>query len=198
MQIEKTINFATNYTVTKATDKVLAKIYADAYWIFDWKKCLNWHGKLLKSVQKKIPELLRNYKGKFSDQLQVWKGHNIVPSIIRNELALLISWSTPSTTFKANYMALWNWSLTPANTDLQLWNETVRWSITNGFSVDNTAYLDKFFSTAEVSGLTVTECGVFVDWTASANTWFLLSRILMNESMAANETLTINCTITIV
>lgn len=100
------MNFATNYTVTRATDEILAKIYSEKFGILDWKKCLNWRGKLLKSVQKKIPELLRNYKGKFSDQIQVWKGHNIVPSVLRNEFASMISGNTVTPTFKANYIAL--------------------------------------------------------------------------------------------
>ena len=196
--MEKTVNFAVNYVFTKATDEILAKIYAEANWISNWKNLLNWRGKLLKNIQKKIPDLLRNYKGKYLKEMEVKKGHNIVPAVLRNELASLISWNTVTPTFKANYIALWTGSITPTNADTKLETEVLRWTFTNRFSVDNVAYLDKFFSTAEVNGLTINECGVFVDWTASADTGFLLSRILMNETMASNETLTINATFSIV
>lgn len=196
--MEKTVNFAVNYVFTKATDETLAKIYAEAKWIFDWKSLLNWRGKLLKNIQKQIPDLLRNYKGKHLNEIDVKKGHNIVPAVLRNELASLISGNTVTPTFKANYIAIWTGSTTPANTDTKLETEVLRATFTNRFSVDNIAYLDKFFSTAEVSWLTINECGVFVDWTASADTGFLLSRILMNETMASNETLTVNATFSIV
>lgn len=89
--MDKTIEGSFNYTLTKATDEVLAKIYAEAHRIREWRTLLNWRGKILKSVQKEIPELLRNYRGKFSDQVEVWTGHNIVPSILRNEFASCIA-----------------------------------------------------------------------------------------------------------
>jgi hypothetical protein len=49
---------------------------------------------------------LRNYEGKYKSELQVWKGHNLVPSILRNALASLISGTSVETSFKANYIAL--------------------------------------------------------------------------------------------
>lgn len=195
--IEKTINTVTNYKLTKATDEVLAKIFAEKMQEPNHFKFLDWRGKLLKYAQKKIPELLRNYKWPLLNQLIVWEGHNIVPLILRSELAALISWTTVTPTFKANYMAVWTGSTTPANSDTQLVAETLRATFENRFSVDNVAYLDKFFTSAQVWWSTISELGIFVDWTASANTGYLLSRILANEVMAATETLTINATITI-
>lgn len=195
--IEKEMNFRINYRLTKATDEILAKIYAERMGILDYRKCLNWRKKLCNDAAKKMPAILRNYNGIFLNQLNVWEGHNIVPSVLRNELASLIVWNTVTPTFMANYIALWSGSTTPANTDTQLVAETLRWTFSNRFSVDNVAYLDKFFSSAEVGGLSVSELGVFVDWTASANTGYLFSRILANEVMAITETLTVNATFTI-
>jgi len=197
MKADKTIKTATNYRITKASDVVLAKIFAEKMWEPNFNKFLNWRWKLIKYAQEKIPELLRNYQWPLLNQLTVWEGHNIVPSVLRTSLASLISGNTVTPTFKANYIAIWSGSTTPANSDTQLATEILRWTFTNRFSVDNVAYLDKFFSSSEVWGLTVSELGVFVDGTASANTGYLLSRILANEIMAATETLTINVTITI-
>jgi len=197
MKADKTIKTATNYRITKASDVVLAKIFAEKMWEPNFNKFLNWRWKLIKYAQEKIPELLRNYQWPLLNQLTVWEGHNIVPSVLRTSLASLISGNTVTPTFKANYIAIWSGSTTPANSDTQLVTETLRGTFTNRFSVDNVAYLDKFFSSSEVWGLTVSELGVFVDWTGSANTWYLLSRILANEIMSATETLTINVTITI-
>lgn len=196
-KIDKTINTATNYKLTKATDEVLAKIFAEKMQEPNHFKFLDWRGRLLKYAQKKIPELLRDYKGPLLNQMTVWEGHNIVPLILRSELAALISWTTVTPTFKANYMAVWTGSTTPANSDTQLVAETLRATFENRFSVDNVAYLDKFFTSAQVWWTTISELGIFVDWTASANTGYLLSRILANEVMAATETLTVNVSVTI-
>jgi len=196
-KIDKTINTATNYKLTKATDEVLAKIFAEKMQEPNHFKFLDWRGRLLKYAQKKIPELLRDYKGPLLNQMTVWEGHNIVPLILRSELAALISWTTVTPTFKANYMAVWTGSTTPVNSDTQLVAETLRATFENRFSVDNVAYLDKFFTSAQVWWTTISELGIFVDWTASANTGYLLSRILANEVMAATETLTINASVTI-
>lgn len=124
--------------------------------------------------------------------------HNIVPSILRNQLATLISGTTVIPTFKANYMALGSGSSTPANSDTQLQTETLRGLFTNRYAIDNVAYLDKFFSTTEVAGNTYNEAGIFVDGSAGANTGYLLSRVLINETLAVNETLTVNASITII
>lgn len=196
--IEKEMNFRINYRLTKASDELLAKIYAERMWILDFRKCLNWRQKLCNHAAKKIPEILKNYNWAFANQLSVWEGHNIVPSVLRNELASLIAGNTVVPTFKANYIALWSGSTTPANTDTTLVAETLRQTFSNRFSVDNVAYLDKFFSSGDVGWLSVSEIGVFVDWTASADTWYLFSRILANEVMAVTETLTINATFSIV
>lgn len=196
-KIDKTIKTATNYKLTKATDEVLAKIFAEKMGVSNYRKFLDWRGKILKYVRHKIPELLRDYNWPLLNQMTVWEGHNIVPLILRSEFASLISWTTVTPTFKANYMAVWTGSTTPANSDTQLVAETVRWTFENRFSVDNVAYLDKFFTSAQVWWLTISEVGIFVDWSASANTGFLLSRILANEVMAVTETLTVNATVTI-
>lgn len=128
---------------------------------------------------------------------RVGEYHNLVPSILRDTLAANIAGSTVTPTYKANYMALGDDGFAATNEDTTLYNETLRGLFTNRYSIDNVAYLDKFFSTAEVAGNTYNEAGVFVDGSAGANTGYLLSRVIISETMGANETLTINASFTI-
>lgn len=164
-----------NYTITKATDEVASLIFKETW-----------------------STNLRGYEWKYKDQIKQRHGHNLVPLVLRAELASLIAGNTVTPTFKANYLALGSSATPPTNADTQLWSETLRGLFTDRRAVDNIAYLDKFFWSVEVGGNNYNEVGVFVDGTGVANTWFLLSRININETMQALESLTINVTITIV
>lgn len=178
--IEKTLEMVTNYKFTKASEETISKIASElGCWISE------------------VPSKLRGYDWKHKSELQIREGHNIVPAVLRNSFATLLSWTTVTPSFKANYCALWTGSVTPSNSDLQLWAEVIRGTFSNRYSIDNVAYFDKFRSSDEVGWTTIGECGVFVDWTAAANSWFLLSRILVNETMTSTETLTVNISITI-
>lgn len=192
------LNLQNNWKVTKAKVETLAKIFLEVTGLSE----------TIESVTKKINEgdsdtlaivtkALQTYQGHFLPELSVYECHNIIPSVLRYQLATLLTGTTPATTFNANYVALGNGSGTPQPTDVKLVNETKRGTFTNRYRIDETAYLDKFFSTTEVQGMTFTEAGVFCDGTATTDSGFLLSRIEMNESVSANETLTINAAITI-
>lgn len=128
---------------------------------------------------------------------KVSRYHNIVPSVLRDELATLISGTTVTPTFKANYFALGTGSNTPANIDTSLQTETLRAAFTDRSSYTNIAYLDVFFPTASVAGNSYNEAGIFVDGSASVNTGYLLSRVAINQTLGASQTLTVNCSITI-
>lgn len=123
--------------------------------------------------------------------------HNIVPSVLRNSLASLISGTTVTPTFKANYFALGTGNTAPTNSDTQLQTETLRALFTNRSAFTNIAYLDVFFSAVQVGGNTYQEAGIFVDGTGSANSGYLLSRVALNQTLGASQTLTVNCSITI-
>ena len=112
-------------------------------------------------------------------------------------MASMIVWDSVTPTMEAQYLALWDDNTTPANADTTLWNETLRQAFTNKFAIDNVAYLDKFFWSWDVWWNSYLEAGIFVDWSLTTDTWYLLSRILINETLWANETLTFNCSITI-
>lgn len=141
------------------------------------------------TITRSMPDLLKG--------LNVQTAHNIVPSVLRNSLATLISGTTVTPTFKANYFALGSASSAPANSDTQLGTETYRALFTNRSSYTNIAYLDIFLSTAIVGGQSYNEAGIFVDGTGSANTGYLLSRVSTNLTLGSSQTLTVNCSITI-
>ena len=129
--------------------------------------------------------------------MKVWKGHNLVPLVMREAMASILIGSAVTPTFEVKYMALGNDLTPPTNSDTTLGNETLRGLFTNRFAVDNVAYFDKFFSSAEVGGNTYLEAGMFVDGSGAADSGYLISRVIINEAISATETLTFNCTITI-
>lgn len=202
MHTQKEIWIVANYHFNVASEEVIWRLLMSQHWwmLSDF---LVWNS--LKEEAKKLVTHLFRYLNQFGRwkmeymkkyvKHQEW--HNIVPLVLRESFASLICWNTVTPTFEANYFALWSNNTTPTNADVKLWTETLRWTFTNRFNIENVAYLDKFFSSAEVGWNSYLEAGVFVDWTASVDTWYLLSRILINESMSVNETLTINCSFTI-
>lgn len=141
----------------------------------------------------KNPEFLERY----SDTLKVQQYHNLVPNILRYSFALLLSGTTVTPTFKANYIALGSDSTPPDNEDTTLGTETIRDIFTNKYAIDNIAYLDKFRTNAQVGGNTYLEAGIFVDGTATTDTGYLLSHVAINQAVGVNETLTINASFTI-
>lgn len=128
---------------------------------------------------------------------KVQEADNIVPSLLRNSLATLISGTSVAPTFKANYLALGDGEAAPAAADVALDNETLRGTFDDRTAENNIAYLNKFFAAVDVGGNTYEEAGIFVDGTGSADSGYLLSRVLLEVSLAAAETLTINCSITV-
>lgn len=122
---------------------------------------------------------------------------NLVPNVLRYSLATLISGTTVTPTFKANYVGLGSGSSAPANSDTALQSESTRAAFSNRSATNNVAYLDAFFPSTVVGGNTYLEAGIFVDGTASANTGYLLSRVAINQVLGSSQTLTLNCSVTV-
>jgi len=172
------IGLQANYKLTICSDETLKKV--------------------CKETNLSADKAFINYKGKYRNDIKSREWHNLVPLAIRSSIATLISGTTVTPSFKANYIALWSDSTPPTNADIILWAETIRRLIWDRRSIDNIVYLDKNFWSVEVWGNTYNEIWVFIDWTATIDTWFLLSRIWINQTMQALENLTINITITII
>jgi len=200
--IHKEMSLVSNYKISVWTTENLAKFLAKkmhhswSIWLF-----IDKYWQIKKKYQEVLMKFLREqqHAGVFLSLMWIryFEWHNIVPLVLREEFASLIAWNTVVPSFAANYMALWSGNTAPDNSDTWLETETIRWIFTNRFSVDNTAYLDKFFSSVEVWWNSYLEAWIFVDWTALTDSWYLLSRILIDQSMSATENLTINASITI-
>lgn len=190
-----------NYKFTKAPTDILAKIILEKLYLQETtnnvelfiERLTNWHQKTVEFLTK----ILRDYEGVFLSRLKISEAHNIIPQVLRYQLATLLTGTAVASTFDANYIALWTGSATPAATDTELVTEAIRGTFTNRYRVLETAYLDKFFTTTEVAGNTYLEAWVFCDGTGTPDSGYLLSRTEMNETISANETLTINAAITV-
>lgn len=153
-----------------------------------------WSLDFLGTKQEKI-EYLKNNK---VDWVKIWEGHNVVPKAIRSSIAQLISWTTILPTLKANIVALWSDDTLANENNTQLWAEFKRSLFDNRYSVENTAFLDVYFTKAEIWVATLLEVWVFIDWLVwTPNSWYLLSRINVDEQFTWNEELSINCSFTI-
>lgn len=183
MEISKDVSVIANYKLSVCSDVIMKEI--------------------MKVTGCTSPEkALRKYEWPLKHVIKTREWHNLVPLVLRTSLATLISWTSVTPTFKANHIALGSDSTPASNSDTQLWTETLRAEFWDRRSISNQAFLDKNFGSAEVGGNTYNEIGVFVDGTGIApsydvNSWYLLSRININQTMAATENLTINVTFTI-
>lgn len=198
-QINEEIGLRANYTFTRIPRDKLVQLIFDHFGGGEAKRA--WYERRLDRkdplLLKAIPEIVRNLKKPERYGAVVSRYHNLVPNVLRYSLATLISGTTVTPTFKANYLALGSGSTSPANGDTDLETETLRGTFTNRSALNNVATLDKFFDTSEVGGNSYNEAGVFVDGSASADSGYLLSRVGISETMGANETLTVNVTFTI-
>lgn len=202
MNIDKVVNLKANYKITRLDISKVALIVCD--WL-QIPMMTDYIAKIALSLSSGDTKYEKAYLDAIKDpkiiarhKIVSFEWHNIVPLILRKELATLISWSTVTPSFKANIIALGTNAVAVNDADLQLGTEVKRAEFTNRYAVDNIAYLDKFFAPSEVQGNTYLEAGVFVDGVvATANSGYLLSHINMNETVSINETLTINATITV-
>ena len=148
----------------------------------------------LETNQEKI-EYLKNNK---VPGVKIKKWHNLVPLVLRRAIAQLISWATITPTLKANIIALGSDATVATAADTKLWAEEKRANFDLRYSVDNVAYLDVYFTKDWVWVLDLKEIWVFVDGiVGTPDSWYLLSRINMNEELTGNEDLSINVSFTI-
>lgn len=170
------------YTGTKATILEIKQSFEKRH-----KKGINdtWMERFFESVRK---------YGHANPKIRVLQTHNKVPLVGLSEIAKAIAWKTA--TVNANYIALGSGSTLPDTLDTILQTEFVRGGFTQVTRTNNITYLDKFFGSSEVGNKTILEAWVFMGATWTANSWVLLSRVNINEVTTANETMTINVSIT--
>lgn len=195
MKINQQLTTPDNYRIIRATEADIAeavlKVDDSKLWTpREAIKSLREHGEALRIWL----EILKGGLPSFASEKTY---HNIIPSVLRDSLASLFAGNTVTPTFKCNYMAVGTGSTAAANGDTTLEAEAARGLFTNRSSSGNVATLDKFFSAVEVGGLALTEAGIFVDGSGTPDSGYLMSRVIISETMGANETLTINATLTV-
>ena len=94
------------------------------------------------------------------------------------------------------YGAIGNGAGAPSASDTQLFTEVSR-QITSGGSGLSTAVIFQFFFPALQTATVVTEAGVFCIGTSVVNTGFMLDHALVSDTIPAQETCTLQITLTI-
>lgn len=151
--MQRVFEIEANYTLVKVPQDILASIYCELKGLSIVENFRLIDDKIKNGCQEIIQFLtkeLANYTGNFSDCITIEKQHNIIPQVFRNELAKQIAGVANTTSFEANYVAVGLSSATPLAADTTLGNEHARGPFTKREATDNTAYLDKFFSSSEV------------------------------------------------
>lgn len=200
-KVKDTMSLEPNYRLTIASNETVARIYLETKkkkvspqnikTIIDILSDKSW------VLRDEIARIMTKYSGPLLANCRIVETHNKIPNVYRYDLAKKIAWQTTASTLIANYIAVWSGTTAVADTDTQLATELVRRPFTDRTSDLNVSYLDVFFSAIEVGGLTINEIGSFVDGTGTANSGYLLSRALTNIVLSANETLTVNVTISL-
>jgi len=114
---------------------------------------------------------------------------NITTTVGRTVLARRLSGNTTYTGI-VNYTALGS-DATPAVVgNTQLGTEVYRKALSSGTYLNNVAYIETFFTAAEVTG-TFEEYGMFIDGTGAANSGQLFNRFTSTNIKSATETM--NC-----
>ena len=142
---------------------------------------------------------IRDSKTKKLKKREVVK--NIVPTVARTAMARQLAGNN-STEMQGTYVALGTGTTTPTNGDTTLETETYRKALSSGINSNNIASLTGFFTAAEVSG-TFREAAIFGDGadstaSGSADTGIMYSRVAINITKSATETLTITWQLTFV
>jgi len=199
--IPANVGIGTNYQLTAATPETLARILCESLGLpvngTGWRQFLNKDGTgVLELLLPRLLMTLRNYKGLLLPELTIEHRHNLVPKTLRKSMAQRNAGVIVTPTFDCNYLALGDGTTAKTENDTALENETLRGEFTNRYPSGVTAYLDKFFSTAEVGGNTYNEAGIIVDGTASADTGLPLSLVSISQNIAINQTLSVNASVT--
>jgi len=122
---------------------------------------------------------------------------NLLPTVGRAAIANHLTSATPSpAALRINKTALGTGVTAPANGDTQLQTETFRKDTASATNSNNVGFVTAFYTAPEVSG-TFREAGLFINGTATVNSGTLFSRVAINITKTASETLTIDYTLTI-
>jgi len=120
---------------------------------------------------------------------------NVTTTVGRSVIAQRLG-GTTTYTGTVNYTALGDDNTAPVVGDATLGNETYRKALSSGTFSNNIAYLETFYTAAEVTG-TFEEYGMFIDGSGTVDTGQLFNRFTATITKSGVETLNVQSIITI-
>jgi len=129
---------------------------------------------------------------------RIYHYKNLIPTVGRQAIAEHLTDPTPTfSSLFVNFTALGTGVTAPANGNTQLQTETFRKNTASATFAANVAFITAFYTAPEITG-TFKEAGLFMNATITANSGTLFSRVAIDITKSATETLTIDYTVTIV
>lgn len=181
--INETCKIGYNYRIAKFKEnEILKRFYAE-------------HGGV--GSEREIIEYVNGLIRAKSSLVRVSYYHNLVPNVFLYELAKRVGNVYTAYTLNTNKIVLGTDGTAAAAADTALKNEIIRSDFSLQSQTNAVSYLDKYFSASDVSGYTLLEAGVMSDAVdAIGGAGLLASRVVINESVSADESLTFNITFT--
>lgn len=121
---------------------------------------------------------------------------NLIPTAGRAFIASRLAQIGTPQDIKITHSAVGSGTNTASNGDTQLQTETFRKAIASASSSNEVGYFTAFYTASEAVG-TIKEAGLFINGTSTANTGTLFSRVNVDITKSAVETLTIDYSITL-
>jgi hypothetical protein len=128
--------------------------------------------------------------------VRVFEYANLIPTAGRQQIAKAFSGGIASVAeININKTSLGTGLTAPANGDTTLEIETFRKTVASSTFSGNQLFITAFYTAVEVTG-TFKEAGLHINGTGVADTGILFSRVAINVTKSATETLTIDYTVT--
>ncbi len=128
---------------------------------------------------------------------RVQEYENLIPTVGRAQLAQALEAALAGISeVEINFTSLGTGVTAPDNADTTLETETFRKAVASLTSASNVLFVTAFYTAPEVTG-TFKEAGIHINGTGSVDTGILFSRVAIDVTKSASETLTIDYTVTI-
>lgn len=155
----------------------------------------------LKKIPFLLPAWISNILGRalIGRSVQMYKYHNIVPTVSRQQIGKALSGNIASVTeIKITHQELGTGTNSPSNGDtgLQTPTGTTRKSVSSLAYSLNQLNIASFWAAGEATG-TWREYAVFINGSGTSNSGVIFNRVAINITVAGSDALTLDGTVTI-